>query len=105
MQKKSIPLPNCEMFIEAKVKSTKKVIDDFVLITEDEIYDAIGMALYHTHNLAEGASAASIMAAYRIRDKLRGKNVVLQRSGCNASPEEIMKACSRKAFRKGNPEK
>ena len=79
-------------------------LDDFVLLSEDEIYDAMAMALYYTHNLAEGAGASSIMAAYKIREKLRGKNVVLQMSGCNASPQEIEKACTRKAFHTGQPE-
>jgi threonine dehydratase len=82
----------------------KDGLDDFVLITEDEIYDAIGLALYYTHNLAEGAGASSIMAAYKIREKLKGKNVVLQMSGCNASPEEIKEACARNTFQTGEPE-
>lgn len=82
----------------------KDGLDDFVLLTEDEIYDAMGLALYYTHNLAEGAGASSIMAAYKIRERLKGKNVVLQMSGCNASPEEIEKACKRRTFRTGQPE-
>ena len=82
----------------------KDGLDDFVLISEDEIYDAIALALYHTHNLAEGAGASSIMAAFKLREKLKGKNVVLQMSGCNASLEEIKKACERRAFHNGEPE-
>jgi threonine dehydratase len=82
----------------------KDGLDDFVLISEDEIYDAIALALYHTHNLAEGAGASTIMAAFKIREKLKGKNVVLQMSGCNASPEEIKKACGRRAFHNGQPD-
>lgn len=82
----------------------KDGLDDFVLLTEDEIYDAMGLALYYTHNLAEGAGASSIMAAYKIREKLKGKNVVLQMSGCNASPEEITEACRRRTFHTGDPE-
>jgi len=82
----------------------KDGLGDFVLITEDEIYHAISLALHYTHNLAEGAGASSIMAAYKIREKLKGKNVVLQMSGCNASPEEIEEACKRSTFRTGQPE-
>jgi threonine dehydratase len=82
----------------------KDGLDDFVLITEDEIYDAIGLAFYYTHNLAEGAGASSIIAAYKVREKLKGKNVVLQMSGCNASPEEITEACNRRTFHTGEPE-
>jgi len=82
----------------------KDGLDDFVLITEDEIYDAIGLALYHTHNLAEGAGASTIMAAYRVREKLKNKKVVLQMSGCNASPNEIKEACKRRTFHTGELE-
>lgn len=82
----------------------KDGLDDFVLITEDEIYQAIGLALHYTHNLAEGSGASSIMAAYKIREKLKGKKVVLQMSGCNASPDEIEEACKRSTFKTGQPE-
>jgi threonine dehydratase len=33
----------------------KDGLDDFFLVSEDEIYDAVGLALYYTHNLAEGS--------------------------------------------------
>ena len=79
----------------------KDGLDDFVLLTEDEIYDAIGLAFFYTHNLAEGAGAASIMAAYRLKEKLAGKRVVLQMSGCNASPDEMIEASRHNAFAKG----
>jgi threonine dehydratase len=82
----------------------KDGLDDFVLITEDEIYQAIGLALHYTHNLAEGSGASPIMAAYKIREKLKGKKVVLQMSGCNASPDEIEEACKRSTFKTGQPE-
>jgi threonine dehydratase len=74
---------------------------DFVLLSEDEIYDGIGAALYYTHNLAEGAGAAAMAAAFKRRDELAGKQVVLQMSGCNASPDEVAEACRRPTFRYG----
>ena len=81
----------------------KDGLDDFILLSEDEIYSAIGLAFYYTHNLAEGAGASTIMAAYKIKDKLKGKKVVLQMSGCNASTDEILEACRRRAFHTGEP--
>jgi threonine dehydratase len=78
-------------------------LDDFVLLTEDEIRDGTALALHHTRNLAEGAGAASIMAAFKIRDRLAGRKVVLQMSGANASPEEIQDALRRPAFSAGRP--
>jgi threonine dehydratase len=79
----------------------KDGLDDFVLLTEDEIYDGIGAAFYYTHNLAEGAGAATIAAAYKLREELAGKIVVLQMSGCNASPEELLEAGKRLTFFEG----
>jgi threonine dehydratase len=76
-------------------------LDDFVLLTEDEIYNGIGAALYYTHNLAEGAGASPIMAAWKLQNKLKGKKVVLQMSGCNASPQEIIEATKRISFTDG----
>jgi len=79
----------------------KDGLDDFVLLTEDEIYDGMAAAFYYTHNLAEGAGAATIAAAHKLRDRLRGKTVVLQMSGCNASPTEITEATKRATYSEG----
>lgn len=76
-------------------------LSNFVLLSEDEILDGIGMAMHFTHNLVEAAGAATIMAALKMRDKLKGRKVVLQMSGCNASPTEIRNAVKRKSFASG----
>ena len=62
---------------------------DFVLLSEDEIREGIRMALAYTHNLAEGAGASTIMAALRLRDRLKGKNVALQMSGANETMDVL----------------
>jgi threonine dehydratase len=76
-------------------------LDMFVLLSEDEIYDAIALTFHYTHNIAEGAGASTIMAAVKLKEKLKGKKVVLQMSGCNASPEEIVEASKRAYFFEG----
>jgi threonine dehydratase len=81
----------------------RNFVDDMVLVGEDHIAAAILLLLERKKILAEGAGASSIMAAYKIRERLQGKNVVLQMSGCNASPEEIEKASKRQAFQTGEP--
>ena len=86
---------------EVPFKIYRDKLSDFVLLSEQEIYQGIGCAFYYTHNLAEGAGAATIMAAYKIREKLAGKTVVLQMSGCNASPDEIIEASRLGVFREG----
>jgi len=44
------------------------------------------------HTLAEGAGAASLAAAYSMRDELRGKKVGLVCSGGNTSLEHLKQA-------------
>lgn len=79
----------------------KNQLKDFVLLSEAEIYEGIALAAHYTQNLVEGAGASTLMAAIRLREQLQGKNVVLQFSGCNASPEEIQKAYKLPGFTEG----
>jgi threonine dehydratase len=79
----------------------KDNLADFVLLSEEEIYQGISLAGYYTHNFLEGAGASTIMAAIKLKDQLKGKKVVLQFSGCNASADEINKAYSLASFSEG----
>lgn len=76
-------------------------INDFVLLTENEIYQSIALAAYYSQTLLEGAGAATIMAAIKLKQQLKGKNVALQFSGCNASTQEIQQACQLTEFESG----
>lgn len=79
----------------------KDNLTDFVVLSEKEIYEGIALAGYYTHNFLEGAGASTIMAAIKLKKLLNGKNVVLQFSGCNASPDEINRAYSSRLFSEG----
>jgi threonine dehydratase len=61
----------------------KKELDDIVTLTEEELAEGVRLALRATHNLAEGAGAAPLMAAMKLRDQLAGKTVVCVMSGGN----------------------
>ncbi len=61
----------------------QQYLDDFVLLTEDELAEGVRMALRATHNLAEAAGAASLAAAAKMRDALRGQRIVCIMSGAN----------------------
>jgi threonine dehydratase len=61
----------------------KEHLDDFVQLSEEELAEGVRMALQTTHNLAEGAGAASIAAAYKQRAHLHGLRVVCIMSGGN----------------------
>ena len=45
-------------------------LDDFVLVTEDEIRSANRLMIEHTRNLVEPAGAAPLAAALKLRDRL-----------------------------------
>ena len=64
-------------------------LDDFVLVSEQEIRRAILLYLQYTHSLAEGAGAAPLAAALELKEQLRGRNVVLVLSGGNVSLETL----------------
>lgn len=70
----------------------KDTINDVILLTEAEILEGIKMALTATHNLAESAGAVSLIAAYKIRDRLMGKKVVMIMSGGNLNMDHLKKA-------------
>jgi threonine dehydratase len=58
-------------------------LDDVVTLGEEELKDGVRMALRTTHNLAEGAGAASLAAAVKLRTALAGQKVVCVMSGGN----------------------
>ena len=58
-------------------------LNDVVTMTEEELMDGVRLALRTTHNLAEGAGAASLAAAVKLKDRLQGRRVVCIMSGSN----------------------
>jgi len=67
----------------------RRHVHDMVLVTDDELRESIGLILRHTHNLAEGAGAAALAAALRMREQLAGKTVVGVLSGGNLDLREL----------------
>jgi threonine dehydratase len=61
----------------------KQQLDDVVTLSEEELAAGIRLALRATHNLAEGAGAASLAAAVKLGSALAGKRVVSVMSGGN----------------------
>ncbi|MDB6074427.1 MAG: Threonine ammonia-lyase [Verrucomicrobiaceae bacterium] len=61
----------------------RELMDDAILVSEDEMRHAAAMILKHSHNLAEGAGAATVAAAFQQRDRFAGKKVVAVLSGGN----------------------
>jgi threonine dehydratase len=67
----------------------KRELDDIVTLTESELEDGVRVALRATHNLAEGAGAASVAAAIKLREQLHGKKVACVMSGGNMNMEVL----------------
>ncbi|MGD9506529.1 MAG: threonine/serine dehydratase [Syntrophobacteraceae bacterium] len=61
----------------------KDRIKGVVLLDEEELIEGVRMALRYTHNLAEPAGAASLAAAFKMKEQLAGKKVVVVMTGGN----------------------
>ncbi|MBK8049437.1 MAG: threonine/serine dehydratase [Anaerolineales bacterium] len=64
-------------------------VDDFVLVSDEEMMQAVRMFLEKAKTLAEPAGAAPLAAARALGPRLAGKRVALILSGGNISPEEL----------------
>jgi threonine dehydratase len=66
-------------------------LDDVVTLSEDELAEGVRLAIRTTHNLAEGAGAASLIAARKMSGELRGKKVVAVMTGANIDTDTLRK--------------
>ena len=64
-------------------------MDDFVLVNDDELKQAVRLYLEKAKTLAEPAGAAPLAAARKLREQLGGLKVALILSGGNVSPDEL----------------
>jgi threonine dehydratase len=69
-----------------------QALDDFVLVSEEEIYAAIRCYAETIHQLAEGAGAAALAAALKMKDELAGKRVGLVLTGSNIDTRTLAQA-------------
>src|SRR5438067_7577022 len=72
----------------------RRLVHDMLLVSDAELEEAIRLLLRSTHNLAEGAGAASTAAALRLRDQLVGKTVVGVLSGGNLDLRDLRRILS-----------
>ena len=66
-----------------------ELLDDFILVSEDEMREAMRLLIEHTRNLPEAAGAASLAAALKLKTSLVGKNVALVMSGGNITLKQL----------------
>jgi len=64
-------------------------LDDFILVSDDEIRQAQRTIIEKTRNLVEAAGASPLAAALKIKERLTGKRVAMICSGGNVSPQQL----------------
>ncbi len=74
---------------ELTLQIMRQHMDDAILVSEDEMRHAAAMLLKHTHNLAEGAGAATTAAAFQQRERFKGRKVVAVLSGGNLDLQQL----------------
>jgi threonine dehydratase len=67
----------------------RRLLDDFVLVSDDEIDAATAVMIEKTRTMVEAAGAAALAAALKLRDSLRDHSVALICSGGNISPAQL----------------
>ena len=67
----------------------RDLLDDFLLVTDDDIRRSIGLLVEKAHTLAEPAGATALAGAVRNADRLRGRKVSITVSGANITAERL----------------
>jgi len=67
----------------------RRLLDDFVLVSDDDIRAAVRTLLERTRTVVEGAGAAPLAAGLALKERLAGRRVVLILSGGNISAAQL----------------
>jgi threonine dehydratase len=65
------------------------LLDDFILVSDDDIRSAQVQMIQATRNLVEAAGAAPLAAALKLKEKLAGKTVTLMSTGANVTLDQL----------------
>ncbi len=66
-----------------------ELLDDFILVSDEEIKEAMVHLMERAHTLAEGAGATALAGAIKVRDRIQGKRVVAVVSGGNVALSQL----------------
>ncbi|HKW07151.1 MAG TPA: threonine/serine dehydratase [Candidatus Dormibacteraeota bacterium] len=67
----------------------RRLLDDFILVSDDEIDAATAVMIEKTRTMVEAAGAAALAGAFKLRDSLRNRTIALICSGGNISPAQL----------------
>ena len=65
------------------------LLDDFLLVSDEEIQQAIGVLIEKAHTMAEGAGAAAVAGAMKDRGSIKGKKIAIVISGGNITLAQL----------------
>ncbi len=80
---------------EMTLEILSRHLDEFHLVSEDEILQGMAWWIERCHTLAESAAGAVLAAAYRMRGELKGKRVGVICCGGNTSVAHLRQALER----------
>jgi len=98
------PIDGMETFVEGLATTVpfamttellREKLDDFHTVSDDAIAGEVGRTLLEDHVVMEGACAAPIVAARRMREELAGSTVVFPISGRNLDPGKLRRFLDR----------
>ena len=67
----------------------RELLDDFLLVSDEEIHRAIGTLVDKAHTLAEGAGATALAGAIKYPERVKGKKVAITISGGNITVDQL----------------
>ena len=68
------------------------LLDDFLLVSDDDIRRAIGLLVEKAHTLSEPAGATALAGAVKNADRLRGKKISVTVTGANITADRLSEA-------------
>jgi threonine dehydratase len=84
----------CRVPDAAALDIIRREVDDVVAVTDDDVAAAMRLLYTATHNVAEGAGAASLAAAMQQRERWQGKTVGVTLCGGNVDRDVLAKVLS-----------
>ncbi len=79
----------CRVPDQESLDMIRRFVDDVIEVDDAEVAAAMRLMFAATHNVAEGAGAASLAAAFKWRDRISGRNVGLVVSGGNVDSDQF----------------
>ena len=67
----------------------RDLVDDYILVSEDEIGEAIRLMVEEHHKIVEGAAAVSVAALLKRKDDFRGRTAVILICGANIATSTL----------------